>query len=774
MNPPISDQGDDGETTVIFPVTPGDVLEIRLLLQSVEPEGAGRALGRAKVSVRFLDSRKRVIDPYLATGAIVVDLPESVEVLPSGPRTDAGDAAATAIWYLPAPPDAVSLRIGGWADTARLRSARVLESAIDWGREAGRRASSLQTRYSRQRERLIRRLFPETTEDVIALACHAGAAQMAALQSHFKPGGDWAPVLSSIAAAEWQAEAQTRRERLRAQGDNAPRIGFIGSERGFERLSWLTETIWLREAEYLDQFRYLDLEIVVVEAAATGGGSGEGGEWNQAFASLTGDLPERGSAFFDAARDAGVPVHLWATGSADGAPAWRGAMRVADRVIVEGTEEEWAAFRPDHVIRRATEPAACSLAALDERKPDLLLVPTASDAYQFPAFRALIDQPTLYSGVLAEYRYNFAPAEFARHFNNDRLKIVGESNRMMQRYLLQAARVVLLPATSLRPPVELAQIAMDAISSGAIPILYGNGGEDEPLLSDLDRIHDAVALRRLLLLLRIDWFRERRLRALLREVWRNHVWRSRDRAAILGRDPFAADFDQPKITVVLVTKRPHLIENCLDTFRKQTWPNKELVLIFNTGSVPSDLPELARNERVFALPEAANIGECLNMGVAAGRGKYWVKVDDDDFYSRYYLEETAGYYRTSQADITGRQSIFYYFDAIGQYQSFDRLARQCFKLLTKSQDHISGATLSSVKKAPTTGFSQKDRNACDANWVRRNFTLGTRMFCGDSTSLMVYRDADESKHTWQMSRSKGSMKGLFPRGSDMFERMEET
>ena len=86
MNPPISDQGDDGETTVIFPVTPGDVLEIRLLLQSVEPEGAGRALGRAKVSVGFLDSRKRVIDPYLATGAIVVDLPESVEVLPSGPR----------------------------------------------------------------------------------------------------------------------------------------------------------------------------------------------------------------------------------------------------------------------------------------------------------------------------------------------------------------------------------------------------------------------------------------------------------------------------------------------------------------------------------------------------------------------------------------------------------------------------------------------------------------------------------------------------------------
>lgn len=762
---------DVGMAMARFPVEEGSALEMRLLFQSLSSENPALALDRAPISVAFVDAEGRVIDPCLATGAVVVPLPRFVEVLPPGPRSDAGDAAATACWYLPVPPDAVELRLSGWPETVTLRTARAVASAINWGGPSGRQALNWQAQLDDERRRLITRLFPATRRKVLALACETATAQMTALAAYYQPGGSWSQPLSAIRNRDARRETRIRRDRLRAQGQDGPRLGFIGSERGFERLSWLTDAVWLREAEYLDQFRDLDLETVVIEVAASGGAGATGGAWNQAFASLTGDLPERGAALMAAAREAGASVHLWLTGGAQTAPFWRGALAAADLTIAEGTAAEWAHLQPDHIIRRATEPAACSLAAVAERQADLLLVPTASDAYQFADFKALIDATSLYDTLLAEFRYNFASGEFSRHFNNQRISIYNDSNRMIQREALLAARVVLLRATSLRPSAELAEIAMDAIASGAVPILYGPGGEDQPLLAGLDRIHDAGALRQLLQMLRIGWYRERRLRALLREVWANHVWQAEDRAAILGRDPFGAEFDRPKITAVLVSKRPHLIENCLETFRKQSWPEKELVLILNTGRLPDTLPELRENERIFALPEAANIGECLNMGIAAAAGRYWVKLDDDDFYSRTYLEETAGYYRSAQADIVGRQSVYYYFDAIGSYSSRDLVASRCFKMLAEDE-HISGATLSAAQGNGGADFSQKDRNACDSNWVQRNLALGLRMFCGDSTSLMVYRDADESRHTWQMSRTKSVMAKFIPRGPQMFERME--
>jgi len=755
-------------TTHIFAAHPGRVHELRLLLRRREP---GAALLPVPMTLHCLDARGRTLDPRLETGTPILTQPAQVPALPADAKGDGALAAAMVSLLVLASPDTAHIEVGGWGSEVVAERVELLETALDWsGREAQNVARTRIAAAEAQAE-LARRHLPETGEDLLAGMAVLAKAQVEALQAYFAPGGDWAPVLESLDNAEARADYRLRCDRLRAQGVAPPRLGFIGSERGRERLEGLAQVIWLREAEWRDQLRYLDLDLIVIEATGASGAGDETADWNLAFASLTGALPARGAALIEGAAEAGIPVHLWATGMADKAPFWREAAARATRVIAEG-EGDWSAINPHHCLPRGTEPAAVSLAAIARRARDLLLVPVGSDLYQFPEVRDFVNACGLYDCVIAEFTYNFVTTALQRLIINPRATLVGSTNRAAQRHLLQNASIVLMPSQSLRSDAELLAIAMDAVASGAIPVLIGRPRGADPLLAALDVVHSPSDLMELQALYRITWLRERRMRGLMRLMFQHHVHRSEHRAALLGRDPFGPDLDAPRITGVLVTKRPHLIHACLDSFRRQSWENRELIVVFNTGILPEDLPELHENEHVFALPEAANIGECLNMGIAAGTGRYWVKLDDDDYYSRHYFEETATYYRSSQADVVGRQAVYYHITGAGVFCSQENVVNRCFRLLA-TDEHMSGATLSARNGDEITRFSPRDRNACDANWVRKVLGGGLRTFSADCTAMIVYRDADDDKHTWKFSAIQNYVNSFLPRSPNLLDHLED-
>ncbi len=750
-----------------FAAHPGRVHELRLLLRARNP---GTALLPVPLSLRCLDAQGRALDWRLETGTPVLTQPAQVPALPEGVTGDGAEAAAMVSLLVLASPDAARIEVGGWGDGITAERIELLETAIDWsGREAGQLATA-RTAAAEAQAALARRHLPDTDPGLLAEMQALAAAQVAALQAYFTAGGDWAPVLEALDNAEARADYRLRCDRLRAQAEAPPRLGFIGSERGRERLEALAHVTWLREAEWQDQLRHLDLDLVVIEATGASGAGDETADWALAFAALDGALPARGAALIEAAGQAGIPVHLWATGMPDKAPFWREAAARASRVIAEG-EGDWSAIAPDHLLPRATEPAAVSLAATGPRARDLMLVPAGSDLYQFPEIRAFVNACGMYDCVIAEFTYNFVTPALQKLITNPRATLVGSTNRAAQRHLLQNAGIVLLPAQSLRSDAELLAIAMDAVASGAIPVLIGRPRSPEPLLNALDVVHSPHDLMELQALYRITWLRERRARALMRLVFRQHGHRSEHRAALLGRDPFGPELDAPRVTGVLVTKRPHLIRACLDSFRRQSWDNRELIVVFNTGTLPEDLPDLRENEHVFALPEAANIGECLNMGIAAGTGCYWVKLDDDDYYSRHYFEETAIYYRSSQADVVGRQAVYYYLSGEGAYKSREIIGARCYALLSDAP-RLAGATLSGDARRGIVPFSQRDRNSCDTNWVHNVASSGGRIFSADCTGMVAYRDADDNKHTWKFSGIPVFVNSFVTRSPDLFDLIE--
>ncbi|QIE55639.1 glycosyltransferase family 2 protein [Pikeienuella piscinae] len=755
------DRTSDGGAHV-RPVRMGGVYELRAALQAGEGD---ERLRLTPVPLEFRDADGALVDPRLICDQVLIPGldPLELETLPPIELSDGVMAGALASRFFIAPPDAVEVRIGPVPNGIAILRLEVEPLNVNWASAAvaGSFIKKIED-VSLRRIALLKAALPGLNErDPAARALTVTPRrQLESIARRFEPRGDWRGVLNPEDLDAAVADHQRRMERLRSQTEHLPKVGFIGSDRGYERLEGMAELYRLRQTKAAEQLRLLDLDLIVIEAGA-GCGDDDDRDWPLAFSALDGRLPDAGAALFDLAEAHGTPVHLWLTGAPGIAVCWRGAAERAARVVLEGRAEEWAGVWDDlqekiHRVRRATCPTACSVGSLRKRERDRMLVPAVADIFQYPDFAALIVADSVAAMLLMELRYAFNAASLGLRIRREDRQSVGAHTRAQERLILQSANLVLLPAQSLRSDSELLVAALDAIASGAVPVLYGDPRSDEPLLGALDRVRNVIDLIELQALYRTPWVLERRWRGLMRKVVESHVWKMPDRMAIFGRDPFPEGFDEPRVSSILITRRPQLLAHCFESFRKQSWPNKELILVLNTGEVPDELPEPRENEHVFVLPESANIGECLNRAIAQSTGRYWAKMDDDDFYSRTYLEETISYYVATQADSVGRQSTFFFFSATNETQGRLRLTQNYNRVLQFG--HVSGASLSGDKMWLSLPFSAADRNSADSNWVAKLLNAGVTVMSGDTTSIVVFRSENESQHTWHMTVDPNVMK----------------
>ncbi len=55
------------------------------------------------------------------------------------------------------------------------------------------------------------------------------------------------------------------------------------------------------------------------------------------------------------------------------------------------------------------------------------------------------------------------------------------------------------------------------------------------------------------------------------------------------------------------------------------------------------------NVSIYQLPEEKTLGECLNFGIEMAQYDIVAKLDDDDYYSPYYLTEAMEVFTTTDA-----------------------------------------------------------------------------------------------------------------------------
>ena len=100
--------------------------------------------------------------------------------------------------------------------------------------------------------------------------------------------------------------------------------------------------------------------------------------------------------------------------------------------------------------------------------------------------------------------------------------------------------------------------------------------------------------------------------------------------------------DLPWITCVCVSKsRPFFLQRAIDHFQAQTYPNKDLVIVYE-GNYESLNGDTSPNEeiKVVRIPNGSNLtlGERRNISIQHCKGEYFCQWDDDNWYHNRRLE----------------------------------------------------------------------------------------------------------------------------------------
>ncbi len=129
-------------------------------------------------------------------------------------------------------------------------------------------------------------------------------------------------------------------------------------------------------------------------------------------------------------------------------------------------------------------------------------------------------------------------------------------------------------------------------------------------------------------------------------------------------DPASPAYRVP-VTVLLASMRPELIGAAVERVAYQDHRPLELVVAahgFDPSLVPRPDPELPMT--VLPVPEAAPLGEVLNVATAAASGAVVVKMDDDDLYGPSHVTDLLLALRFSGASVVGKAAEHIYLGAL--------------------------------------------------------------------------------------------------------------
>ena len=110
-----------------------------------------------------------------------------------------------------------------------------------------------------------------------------------------------------------------------------------------------------------------------------------------------------------------------------------------------------------------------------------------------------------------------------------------------------------------------------------------------------------------------------------RHVHENHTYRQRIDEVFrrVGLDQIGSE--QPSVSVLMPTMRPQNVARCIENFTKQTYQDKELILILNNADFDLDAirrdAEQIPNVQVLYIDGRTTLGDCLR-GVEAASGDY--------------------------------------------------------------------------------------------------------------------------------------------------------
>lgn len=225
-----------------------------------------------------------------------------------------------------------------------------------------------------------------------------------------------------------------------------------------------------------------------------------------------------------------------------------------------------------------------------------------------------------------------------------------------------------------------------------------------------------------------------------------HSLRLRRHATRPARPPGAA---VPKVSVVMSSKRPHLLGSALAQIARQR--DVEVEVLLGLHGVPASHEEVRRALDGFPLPvtvveadEATPFGEVLNQAAARAGGDEITKWDDDDWYSPEHLSDLLLARAYSGADIVGTTAEFFYLEPLNVTIRRTDYTSEIWS------DHVAGGTifLARAKFQEIGGFEGVPRGV-DAQFLKAAHAAGARIYRTQGLGYVLRRSL-AAGHTWQL------------------------
>ena len=238
-----------------------------------------------------------------------------------------------------------------------------------------------------------------------------------------------------------------------------------------------------------------------------------------------------------------------------------------------------------------------------------------------------------------------------------------------------------------------------------------------------------------------------------RHVHERHTYRHRMEAMFrrVGVRP-AMFARRPSVSVIVATCRPEKVKLAISNYAKQTYEEKELLLLlnnaeFDVNSVEEQARELA-NVRVVEIEGHPSLGACLNRGIEEASGDYIAKMDDDDHYGERYLSDMMLAADFSEAEILGKGTYFVHMEGK------DVTALRSVSGQHQFTEFVSGATLTARREVlREIRFPDRTRGE-DSNLLAEASKAGCRIYSADAFNILVIRGTDNRRHTWDIDNSE--------------------
>lgn len=185
----------------------------------------------------------------------------------------------------------------------------------------------------------------------------------------------------------------------------------------------------------------------------------------------------------------------------------------------------------------------------------------------------------------------------------------------------------------------------------------------------------------------------------------------------------------PRVSVLTVTSRETGAIRAIEEFAKQSYPEKELLMILRGTPVHLDgIPQLTRrlaHVRVLNVEGAATLADCMNRGVEAASGDYIASMDDNCIYGERYIADMMLSANFADAEILGKGTYFLY------SKDSDTLTLKSVRPEHQPTDFVIGSTLVArrdlLKRFPFGDQSEEPKSA----FVSQTSRAGCRIYSVD-------------------------------------------